>query len=318
MRRPVLYTLFILACWPITALGLSLGDKAPELKINSWVKGNPIDLAAGKGKQVFVIEFWATWCGPCRESIPHLTELQKKHKDKLVIIGISDETAGEVKPYVEKMGDKMDYRVAIDKREATGRAYMGGFQVNGIPHAFVVDTSGSIVWHGHPGSGLDRVLDSVLAGKYSFKARQMAENYATLLEEAGKSDVVAERKRLEKKAGDIGHEIVKLANDDDTLLNDFAWMILVHPAFKSRDLTLATQAAKRANELTKGKDWSVLDTYARALHAGGNATEAVKLQKKAIELCPDKRIVEELRKALSDFEKSAATQPAAATTQPSR
>ncbi len=317
MRHCVLCTLTVLACWPLSALGLAIGDKAPDLKIDSWVKGNPIDLASGKGKQVFVLEFWATWCRPCLDTIPHLTELQRKHKDKLVIIGISDETTAEVRPFVEKMADKMDYRVALDKRDATSRAYMGGFQVNGIPHAFVVDTSGSIVWHGHPGSGMDRILERVLAGKYDVKAakdaakaREIAENYAKSLEQAGRTDVLEERKRLEKKAGQLGQDVVKLANEDEGLLNDFAWMILVHPGFKNRDLALATQAAKRANELTEGKDWSVLDTYARVLHAVGNPAEAVKTQKKAIELCPDKRIADELRKALADFEKAAATQPA--------
>jgi len=64
---------------------------AAALKISDWVKGKPVDLAAGKGKQVYVIEFWATWCGPCRTSIPHLTELQKKFKDKgVTFVGVSD------------------------------------------------------------------------------------------------------------------------------------------------------------------------------------------------------------------------------------
>ncbi|MEK7713866.1 MAG: TlpA disulfide reductase family protein, partial [candidate division NC10 bacterium] len=90
---------------------LELGDPAPELKIADWVKGTPITLASGKDKSVYVVEFWATWCGPCRTSIPHLTELQKKYKDKgLVIVGITDEDKTTVSNFVEKMGEKMDYR----------------------------------------------------------------------------------------------------------------------------------------------------------------------------------------------------------------
>src|ERR1041385_6120947 len=67
----------------------ALGDPAAPLVISEWVKGKPVDLAAAKGKEVVVVEFWATWCGPCRTSIPHLTEMQKKFKD-VRFVGVSD------------------------------------------------------------------------------------------------------------------------------------------------------------------------------------------------------------------------------------
>ena len=54
----------------------SLGDPAAPLTIKDWVKGKPANVRDGKA--VYVVEFWATWCGPCRVSIPHLTELQKR------------------------------------------------------------------------------------------------------------------------------------------------------------------------------------------------------------------------------------------------
>ena len=156
-----------------------LGDTAPPLKIAEWVKGKPVDLAAGKGKQVFVVEFWATWCGPCRASIPHLTELQKKFKDKeVVFIGVSDETPAKIKPFVATMGEKMDYTVAADQGGETGAAYMGAFGVNGIPHAFVIDKDGQLAWHGHPMAGLDQVLEQLLAGKLDLgvlKKRKLAQ-----------------------------------------------------------------------------------------------------------------------------------------------
>src|SRR5262245_40618322 len=92
-----------------------LGDPATPLDIQEWVKGTPVALAAGRGKTIHLVQFSATWCPPCRASIPHLTELQKKFKDKgVVFIGVSDEASDVVKKFVEKMGDKMDYTVAID------------------------------------------------------------------------------------------------------------------------------------------------------------------------------------------------------------
>lgn len=143
-----------------------LGMPAPVLSVSEWVKGEAVDLKEGKGKNIYVVEFWATWCPPCRASIPHLTELQKKFKGKdVTFIGISDETASTVKPFVRKMGEKMEYTVALDKNQKTSAAYMRAFGVNSIPHAFIVDKTGSIVWHGHPMSGLDKAIGDVLAGK---------------------------------------------------------------------------------------------------------------------------------------------------------
>ncbi|MFA6244559.1 MAG: TlpA disulfide reductase family protein, partial [Candidatus Hydrogenedentales bacterium] len=78
-----------------------VGVPAPELTILEWAKGEPVTLADGKGKTAYLVEFWATWCPPCRKSIPHLTELQKKYKDKgLVVIGVTAEEPADVKPFV--------------------------------------------------------------------------------------------------------------------------------------------------------------------------------------------------------------------------
>src|SRR4026208_488125 len=111
---------------PPAAAGL--GDAAASLQIAEWVKGKPVDLAAAKGKQIVVVEFWATWCGPCRTSIPHLTEMQKKFKD-VAFVGISDEEVPTVKKFVEKMGEKMDYAVAVDKQRKTSAGYMEAFGI---------------------------------------------------------------------------------------------------------------------------------------------------------------------------------------------
>jgi thiol-disulfide isomerase/thioredoxin len=152
-----------LALSAFTTNAAQLGMPAPPLKIDHWVKGSPVDLAAGKGKNIYVVEFWATWCPPCRTSIPHLTKMQKQFKDKgVVFIGVTDEQLGTVKPFVQNLGAQMDYTVAIDNKQAAHAAYLGAFGVRSIPHAFIVDKAGNIAWQGHPMENLDTALTRVI------------------------------------------------------------------------------------------------------------------------------------------------------------
>lgn len=156
-----------------------LGDPAAPLAIQEWVKGEPVDLAAGKGEKIHVVEFWATWCGPCRTSIPHLTELQAKYKDKgVVFVGVSDEDPAAVKPFVADQGANMDYVVAVDDNRKTSEGYMAAYGQNGIPAAFIVDKEGRVAWVGHPMVGLDEALEAMVAGTYDIataKAEAAAE-----------------------------------------------------------------------------------------------------------------------------------------------
>lgn len=148
----------------VVAVPTKLGDPATPLTGLTWVKGEPARITPGK---VYVVEFWATWCPPCRESIPHLTELRKKYEDKgVVFVGVSNEDVPTVKPFVADMGDKMDYNVAVDTTGSVVNGYMVAFGQGGIPTAFVVDAKGRVVWYGHPLGALDEVIGQVLAGTY--------------------------------------------------------------------------------------------------------------------------------------------------------
>ena len=140
------------------------GYPAAPLKIDQWIKGGPVDPT--DGKNIYVVEFWATWCPPCRVSIPHLTKLQKAFRDKgVVFVGISDEPPAVVKPFVTKMGDNMDYVVGCDNDRQTFTAYMQAYRQNGIPTAFVIDKNGKVLWDGHPMAGLDKAIMAVLNGQ---------------------------------------------------------------------------------------------------------------------------------------------------------
>jgi thiol-disulfide isomerase/thioredoxin len=155
---------------------LGIGDPAPALTVKEFVKGTPIS-SLEKGK-AYVVEFWATWCGPCRTSIPHLTELQKKYPN-ITFIGVSvfERDPAGVKPFVQEMGDKMAYRVATDDVPAgagpdagkMAKNWMQAAGQNGIPTAFIVDKEGKIAWIGHP-MAMDKPLDQVAAGTFDQKA----------------------------------------------------------------------------------------------------------------------------------------------------
>lgn len=165
-------------------LAAELGDPAPPIQISEWVKGQPVNLADGKGKKVYVVEFWATWCPPCRASIPHLTELQKKFKDKdVVFVGVTTEKPDVVRKFVDQMGNKMDYVVAIDKDDGTSDGYMKAFGANGIPHAFVVDKEGKFAWQGHPMAELEQTLQEVIDGKYNIEKSKKRDRAQKLLQD---------------------------------------------------------------------------------------------------------------------------------------
>ncbi len=127
---------------------LGPGSPAPKIEVKTWVKGTPVKEL--KKDKLYVVEFWATWCGPCRESIPHLTELAKANKD-VTFVGVSiweDDT--KVADFVKEMGPKMDYNVAYGgNKDGMAQTWMAAAKQNGIPSAFLIKGD-TIVWVGHP------------------------------------------------------------------------------------------------------------------------------------------------------------------------
>ena len=148
---------------------LTLGDKAPATAVKV-VKGT-FDGKFANDK-VYVVEFWATWCGPCKTSMPHLTKLQKEYKDKgVTIIGISDETEDKVNNFIGS-GDwpqKTEYVIAIDDNRKTSTNYMKAAGQGGIPTAFIVGKTGLVEWIGHPMS-MDEPLAQIVDGTYDLEA----------------------------------------------------------------------------------------------------------------------------------------------------
>jgi len=114
-------------------------DKAPEFILLS-TDGKKIRLSDYKGK-VVIVDFWATWCAPCRKGIPDLIEIQKEFGKKVVVIGISLDTdsKGDVLPFMQKFG--INYPITYGTLEVTQQ--YGG--VEAIPTSFIIDKNGRIV-----------------------------------------------------------------------------------------------------------------------------------------------------------------------------
>jgi thiol-disulfide isomerase/thioredoxin len=120
------------------------GRRAPEMYVSEWLNGRP----DARGK-VVVIDFWATWCPPCRSSIGHLNELADEFREDVVCIGLSNETperfAQGLKRYKLSM-DGFRYPVALDPGGRMQRAV----RVSGIPHVIVMSSDWVVRWQGHP------------------------------------------------------------------------------------------------------------------------------------------------------------------------
>lgn len=307
-KKSMMLKIFCLIIWGTLfvfstghALATSLGDPAPNLHINKWIKGEVVDTVKERGKKIFVIEFWATWCGPCKMTIPHLTKLQKKYRKQGVeIIGISDETPEKVEKYVRKKGDEMGYTVAIDQNKKTTKAYVEAFGVQGIPYAFIVDREGRIAWHGHPMDGLDRTLEDILRGRFKLdekilvdRAKKLLPVYFYLVSETREDDLIKS----------TGQKIYEHAQNNAKFLNALAWQIATREGIRIRDLNYALKVAKRALVLCSSKNDSVVDTYARVLFEMGKTREAIQFQKMAIELCEDKTQREKYKERLKEYQK---------------
>ncbi len=129
------------------------GKKAPSFEFGHWLTDQP-NLTSEK--QVILVDFWATWCGPCVRLIPEMNHFKKQFGKDLQVIGLSDETTEKVLGFMQKT--KVDYAMAVDS-EARMKKELG---VSGIPHVMLISSDGIVRWQGFPGSTEDKLTADVI------------------------------------------------------------------------------------------------------------------------------------------------------------
>jgi peroxiredoxin len=122
------------------AVALDKGQEAPEIELRD-LSGNPVKLSAFRGK-VVLVDFWASWCGPCRDSLPVLDRLSRTYQDKgLVVLGVNiDESADAAQAFLKKNNLKVSFPVVNDKDKRVAARYAPPT----MPSSFIIDRTGRV------------------------------------------------------------------------------------------------------------------------------------------------------------------------------
>lgn len=275
---------------------LLVGDPAPPFVVERFLRGEPRTLLAPG--RVHVVEFWATWCGPCIAGMPHLTALQRELGPKgLDVIGVAtrpDEWGHDlasIEALIARKGDELGYALALDAESDSAEGYQGVFRgrtieswmgaadVGAIPIAFVIDREGHIAAIAPP-LEIDATVRACLDGM--FDRERAAREYRALL---------AARAQLRELEALLPDEpAVALALTEELLAGPL-WQDARHlssiaerwggAGAGDEGLALALRAARRADELCRSADPGTLGSLARLLFRAGERDEAERAHERA-------------------------------------
>ncbi|MGY4384892.1 thiol-disulfide isomerase/thioredoxin [Pedobacter sp. UYP24] len=153
------YTLLFLAVAHSSKAQIKVGEIAPELSIKDWIKNVP-DSKDLKGKFI-VIDFWATWCAPCLETLPHMNTLveQNKSRKDLVFLALTDEKKDKVNSLLKRVS--FSAAVVTDPT----RKIFDEYKIDQIPTCVIIDDKSKIKWVGHPSKLNNQIIQNILNGQ---------------------------------------------------------------------------------------------------------------------------------------------------------
>jgi len=329
-------TLTIKAQYTYTPPSLTIGSSAPALEVQQWLKGTPVKQFE-KG-HIYVVEFWATWCGPCIGAMPHLSELARKYRGKVTVIGVSVwegkrkpiHDAAALQSFVDKKGKDMDYTVAMDNL-ATNKvadAWLKAANAGGIPTTFLIDRTGKIAWIGTPDL-LDNNLEAQVSTPERFDFTAAKEHHAKIDKGSisGKGLKVVFNFLKEKNYGQAWQEMQKIVKENPwfetenssdyvrAYLNYNSRAAMAYVLEKSKDAEFLKAKGAKNNVGATGEE--MLDEFARMVvgQPGLNANlyfMAIERLKKAVNAKPDEySLLQQLARGyanLGEFAKAATAQ----------
>ncbi|MEY4534622.1 MAG: hypothetical protein RLZZ246_940 [Planctomycetota bacterium] len=308
------HTLAAIACVATLAAAqepekLKVGSAMPSLDNVEMVQGSKDNLTDAK---VTVVEFWATWCGPCKKAIPHINEVASANAWRgLRVLGVSTDSTedkSKVKPFVDKMGSRMTYNVGW-AGDGVGRDWMEASGQKGIPTAFVC-TNGKIAWIGHPmDEGFESAIRKCLSGRFDPELSPKGEQYMEAGRNAAKKknwreaskhfddcialkpdifidameakyEMLADQQKDEAGAKAWASEVMAKLGSSPVGLAEFAVFMAQDPRLDKHDLETA-QAMIDGAMTAGGTKTDVLVAAARVAAASGKFDTAVDLQGKA-------------------------------------
>lgn len=158
-----------LALASVLSLGdvLAAGSAAPALSVEKFLKGEAV--SSFEPGKVYVLEFWATWCGPCIRAMPHVSKLQKEHPE-VTVIGVAGferapDAAGmekKVQEFLDGRGSDVGFRIALDTDGSMAQEWMNAAKRRTIPTSMVVGKDGKVAFVGSPNAELDAAVIAAL------------------------------------------------------------------------------------------------------------------------------------------------------------
>lgn len=229
-----------------------IGDVPPPLEPMAWIQGGPV--SRFEPGHVYVVTFFATWCGASKESMPQMSELARKHAGRLTVIGIDvretergrgEGTVAALQRFVAKQGQDMEYIVAMDdpQKKTLFDSWMLAAGAYGTPTAFIIGKDGKLAYLGYPfDHGADypftEALENALAGKSNLaKARALQSQLSRQTVER-----LAEVKLLASMEEALSHK------DYRAVIEAADTVIAQHPSYASRLFSDKLSALLRLDE----------------------------------------------------------------------